>query len=82
MTVENQRLLSDALLLPEKDRAELASLIIASLDGPPDLDAESLWAEEIIRRAQELEKDPSRAEDWEVVKARIKQKLWGPKSKS
>ncbi|MBI4586332.1 MAG: addiction module protein [Planctomycetes bacterium] len=82
MTAQNQRLLSDALLLPEKDRAELASLIIASLDGPPDPDAESLWAEEIARRVQEFEKDPSRAEDWEVVKARIKQKLWGSKSAS
>jgi len=82
MTVQSQRLLSDALLLPEKDRAELASLIIASLDGPPDPDAESLWAEEISRRIQEFEKDPSRAEDWQAVKARMKQNLWGSKSAS
>jgi putative addiction module component (TIGR02574 family) len=79
MTVQSHRLLSDALLLPERDRAELASLIIASLEGPPDPDAEGAWAKEIDRRIQEFEKDPSRAEDWQVVKARLQQKLW-PKS--
>ena len=77
MTAQNQRLLSEALLLPEKDRAELAGLIIASLDGPPDAELESLWAEEIARRLEDFEMDPSRAEDWEVVKARLTQKLWG-----
>ena len=76
MTAPNSRLLSDALLLPEKERAELASQIIASLDGPPDPNAEGLWAAEIERRIREFEKDPSRAEDWNVVKARIQQKLW------
>ncbi len=77
--MQSHRLLSDALLLPEKERAELASQIIASLDGPPDPDADSLWAEEITRRIREFEKDPTRAEDWQVVKARLQQKLW-PKS--
>lgn len=76
MTAQNHRLLSDALLLPEKDRAELASQIIASLDGPPDPDAEGLWTEEIARRIREFEEDPSRAEDWQVVKARLQKKLW------
>ncbi len=79
MKAQSRRLLSDALQLPEKERAELASLIIASLDGPPDPDAGHRWAEEIARRIQEFERDPSRAEDWQVVKARLKQKLW-PKS--
>jgi putative addiction module component (TIGR02574 family) len=79
MTAQSHRLLSDALLLPEKDRAELASQIIASLDGPPDLDAEGLWTEEIARRIRDYEKDPSRAEDWQVVKSRLQKKLW-PKS--
>lgn len=82
MTAQSQRLLSEVLILPERDRAELASLIIASLDGPPDADSQRLWAEEITRRIQEFEKDPSRAEDWQTVKARIQQKLWGPKSAS
>jgi putative addiction module component (TIGR02574 family) len=76
MIAQSHRLLSDALLLPEKERAELASQIIASLDGPPDPDAEGLWTEEIARRIRDFERDPSRAEDWSVVKARLQQKLW------
>ena len=79
MPTETHRLLSDALLLPEKDRAELASLIIASLDGPAEPGAEGAWAAEIARRIREFEKDPSRAADWDVVKVRVQKKLW-PKS--
>ena len=80
MTDRGQKLLADALSLPERERAELASELIASLDGAPDPDAEKLWAEEIKRRIEEYDKDPSRGEDWEVVKARIEKKLWGRKS--
>jgi putative addiction module component (TIGR02574 family) len=74
-----QKLLSDALSLSEEERAALASELIASLDGPPDADAEQLWAEEIQRRFELHKKDPSRGEDWENVKARIDKKVWGRK---
>lgn len=80
MTDRGHELLADALSLPERERAELARELIASLDGPPDPDAEELWAEEIRRRIEEHDKDPSRAEDWRVVKARIEKKLWDTKS--
>ncbi len=80
MTDRGQKLLADALSLPESERAELARELIASLDGAPDPDAEELWAEEIRRRIDEHDKDPSRAEDWRVVKERIEKKLWGRKS--
>ena len=45
-----------ALELSESERAELASALVASLDGPPDPDAEQLWEREIVRR---LEKNGS-----------------------
>ena len=80
MNGRGQDLLADALSLPERERAELARELIASLDGAPDPDAEELWAEEIRRRIEEYDKDPSRGEDWRVVKARIEKKLWGRKS--
>lgn len=76
MTDRGQKLLADALALAERERAELASELIASLDGAPDPDAEELWAEEIRRRIEEYDKNPSRAEDWSVAKARIEKKLW------
>ena len=43
-------LLAQALRLDPKDRAELASELLASLDGPEDLDAQAAWEDEIQRR--------------------------------
>jgi hypothetical protein len=51
---------------------ELASLIIASIDGPPGPDAQDLRAGENCRRVSEYEKDPSSADDWEAIKARVR----------
>lgn len=42
---------SDALELPEQQRAELARDLIASLDGRADPGAATAWGEEIVRRA-------------------------------
>jgi putative addiction module component (TIGR02574 family) len=80
MTERSQKLLSEAMSLPEEERVELASELLATLDGPTDADAETQWAQEIARRLEEYEKDPARAESWEVVKARIRHKVWGKKS--
>ncbi|MBI4604201.1 MAG: addiction module protein [Planctomycetes bacterium] len=82
MSNQGQELLSAALSLPEIERAVLARELIASLDGPPDADAEEAWALEIQRRLELHEKDPSRGEDWEKVKRRIEQKLWGKQIES
>lgn len=47
--------LADALQLDAKARAEIAAQLIASLDGPPDPDAETAWRAEIQRRVAEIE---------------------------
>ena len=44
----------EALSLPLGDRAELARDLIASLDGPPDVDAQAEWDKEICRRINKL----------------------------
>ena len=41
---------SDALELPEPQRAELAHDLIASLDGHADPGAATAWDDEIVRR--------------------------------
>jgi putative addiction module component (TIGR02574 family) len=46
---------SDALSLPESERAELARDLMASLDGPADPDAENAWDLEILRRLAEID---------------------------
>ena len=47
--------LAEALRLDPKARAELASELLASLEGPPDPDAEAAWEEEIRRRVAAIE---------------------------
>src|SRR5208282_1812503 len=47
MTASARRLLEDVLALPEADRLELASEIIASVDGPSDSDWEAAWLAEL-----------------------------------
>ena len=60
-TVQLKALRSKALTLSAAERAELASVLVASLDGPPDADAElrEAWDVEICRRINEIELDPT-----------------------
>jgi len=51
MNAKAQRILSEALALPEKDRADLAGELLESLDALRDEDAEAAWAEEICESA-------------------------------
>ena len=51
---EGQELLKKALALPDKERADLASSSIESLDAAVDEDAEAVWQEEIARRLEEV----------------------------
>jgi hypothetical protein len=49
------KLRSDALSLPEAERAELAHTLVMSLDLPADPDARVAWDEEIARRMAEID---------------------------
>jgi putative addiction module component (TIGR02574 family) len=48
------KLRSDVLMLPEAERAELAHVLITSLDAPTDADAADAWDKEIVRRLAEI----------------------------
>ena len=52
-TLEKVR--SEALSLPEAERAELAHNLVVSLDGAVDADVESAWEVEILRRLAEID---------------------------
>jgi hypothetical protein len=49
-----QNVQTEALKLPERDRAELARELLLSLGGAAEQEAELAWAEEAERRYQEL----------------------------
>jgi putative addiction module component (TIGR02574 family) len=75
MTGSARKLLQDVLALPEDERLELASEIIASVDGPRDADWESAWLDELDRRADAAKARGGTASEWTEVRARILQRL-------
>lgn len=77
MTKATEAVLAEALRLDVKARAEIASELLASLDGPADPGAEQAWAEEIERRVKALEAGTEPLESWNDVKRRIASQVLG-----
>jgi putative addiction module component (TIGR02574 family) len=66
--MEASELLKYALTLSDKERAELASSLIDSLDRTADTDTEQAWQEEIARRLEEVESLRVNTIPWEEVR--------------
>jgi putative addiction module component (TIGR02574 family) len=64
-----------ALALPTSERARLAHDLLASLDEQPFEDVEAAWAQEISRRAQELDDGVVEPVDAEAALDRVQQRL-------
>ena len=75
MTRSARRLLQDVLALPEDERLELASEVIASVDGPPDADWEGAWLAELDRRVEAANARGDVSLDWTDARARILERL-------
>lgn len=73
----HRHLLDQVLQLPEKDRAEFASELLASLDGEAEPGVEAAWAVEIERRASRVLSGESAGEDWDEVRTRISREILG-----
>jgi putative addiction module component (TIGR02574 family) len=65
----------EASELSEKDRADLAGLLIESLEGEPEPDVEAVWAAEIERRVAELDAGVVKTIPWEEVRQRLVDRL-------
>lgn len=65
----------EAAELSEKDRADLAGLLIESLEGEPDAGVEAAWAAEIERRLSELDAGTVKSVPWEQVRQRLLTRL-------
>lgn len=70
-----EKIRSDALTLPESDRAELAHSLVTSLDGPADSDAESAWDAEILRRLAEIDSGTADLIDREEFRRRMRARI-------
>jgi putative addiction module component (TIGR02574 family) len=69
MTTPRDKVFQAALELEQEDRAELAKLLIDSLDPATDQDAEEAWMREIERRKAEIDAETI---PWDVVRTRLR----------
>lgn len=67
----------EALALSELERAELARDLVASLDGPDDVDVAAAWDIEICRRINEIESGKAQFLDPTEVLARARNRIKG-----
>ena len=68
-------ILKQAYELKEEERAELASLLIESLDDPAEEGVEAAWAAEIERRMADLDSGSANTLSWDEVRERLHGRL-------
>lgn len=66
---------SEALMLSEADRAELAHALVTSLDAPADADAAEAWDKEIRRRLAEIDAGTAKLIDRDEFRRRMQERL-------
>lgn len=71
------RLRSQALELPESERAQLAQELVKSLDAPFDADAADAWDAELVRRLAEIDAGTARLVDRDALSRRMRDRLAG-----
>lgn len=77
MATDAQRLLEQALSLPEDQRADLAGNLIASLDTTIDANVDSAWQQEIDRRYREVASGESTTVSWAEIERKARAILNG-----
>lgn len=70
-----EKVRSEALNLPEAERAELAYNLVISLDGTLDADVESAWDAEIVRRLSEIDSGTADLVDREEFRRRLRARI-------
>jgi putative addiction module component (TIGR02574 family) len=64
----------EALHLAPEDRAELAKTLLLSLEEPGEEDLEKVWAEEAMRRYEEIERGEVEALDFDAVMKELRER--------
>ena len=70
-------LLEEVLSLPERDRAEIATRLLESLDSETQQEVDEAWAAEIERRCAAVDAGTLGTSDWKDVRARIERDIFG-----
>ena len=71
MSPKAHELLKVALSLSESERAELAGLLLRSLEPPPEADVEEAWREEVRRRVASIDAGEAEMIPWSEVRDRL-----------
>jgi len=64
-------ILTSAMQLSITERAEIASALLASLDGEPDDAVQAAWATEIERRIERIKSGAAKGRPWVDVLKRL-----------
>ncbi len=80
VTAEAQKVLEDALSLPEAERVDLVASLLESLEGHPDAEHDAAWSSEISRRVDELESGSVDTVPWSEARRAILGGADGPSS--
>jgi putative addiction module component (TIGR02574 family) len=75
MTDSARKLLEAVLSLSEDERLEVASQIIASVDGPGDADWDRSWLAELDRRVDSARESGEVGAEWSDARSRILRRL-------
>lgn len=70
------QLINEALLLPDSERAHIATRLLESLDGAKDEAVDAAWAAEIERRCADRDSGRTFGADWEDVRRRIETEIF------
>lgn len=74
---EEKDVFSQALLLPQHGRAELAARLLESLDQAPDNEVDQAWLEEIERRCAAVDAGEAVTSDWNEFRDRVEREIFG-----
>ena len=74
-TAQLESITSAAMTLPERERAKLAHDLVASLDGPAELDIAEAWDKEICRRINNIESGETELLDADEAIARARARI-------
>lgn len=71
----NEKIKKQALELSSRERAELAHMLIDSLQPEKDFESEDAWSDELKKRIDRYEQGESATKSWEEVKKNAQELL-------
>jgi putative addiction module component (TIGR02574 family) len=70
-----EAILQEALALDESERAELAGLLLESIEPPAEAEVEAAWGDEVRRRVAKIDSGQAKLVPWEEVREELVRRL-------